>query len=240
MKKSILMVLLTFLCLSALAQNKKKVNSNPYKSLNSAYNDITNQSLLNAIRCMSMTGEQKKIFGFPTIDTTSAWLPSENFSRKYQVELQKYISSVISFGAAENALFNTGESPFQFVNYKSSLCFAQNDVYSSKMLNTLKLDADQRAVYIIKNIILPSLNNFESLTSISEIKYFVISVGYQIKDFSNDISSGKGESVSIIVSKDIVLKYINSEMSDQDVMKNAVFYNLNSNSVNIRLFNPTL
>jgi hypothetical protein len=87
----------------------------------------------------------------------------------------------------------------------------------------------------VKSIILPSLSNFEPLLKIQDLKYFELNVGYTVRDFGDKDSGSKGEQVSIIVSREVIVNYINSKITDKEVMAKSLFYNKNKDSDIVKL-----
>jgi len=243
MKKSILFALFMCFFFSVYCQTQHKHIQTSYPGLRSPLTEITQQSILNGIRGMYATTERISVNKLPFLldDSLSKQADEVDYAlyKKYKDQIKNYFGQIISFGQCNNTIFSTGGFPFTFTVSKGSLVFMQNDVFFNYDLNTVKLDADERATYVIKNVILPSLKNFETLFTVKEIKFFAINVGYKARDFTDDIATrldkGAGEQTSIIVSKDVIIKYINSEISDEQLMKLATFYNSNMNNTNVRL-----
>jgi hypothetical protein len=242
MKKPILIGLLVLLYSLTNAQTKKHL-TNGYSTLQTSISEITQQSILNQIRGVYSTAQRVNINLFAgTLEDSLVKEPSDlstSLTKKYKNEIMSYFNGIRSFGQANNTVFNVEGLPFSFSTNKNELTFIQDNIFFNYDLNTIKLDADERAKYIIKNVILPSLNNFSPLLNINEIKYFGINVGYKARDFTDDIETalgkGIGEQTSIIISKEVLIKYINSEITDEQVMKMSTFYNCSMNNLNLRL-----
>lgn len=146
----------------------------------------------------------------------------------------QYLKETTNFGEAGNKVFYDNNLPFNFVLNNGQIAFVQTGISSKYDFNSLKLNADDRAKYVIKNIILPSLSNFESLLKIPTIQYFAIVVGYKAKNFSDDTDIGTRELTSLIVSKMVLKQYIKSLITDEDVMKKSLSYNGTSQNKNLR------
>lgn len=176
-------------------------------------------------------------FGRIMVDSLKRSKPTKELLliKTYSKLLQSYFEGIISFGEAGNSLtLEAGNFPFSFATKDGQLTFIQNGIFSKFSINTYKMDADERAELVVKNILLPSLKNFEPLTKNLTIKYFALSVGYRAKDFTDESSSGNGEMTSITVPRAVLIKYINADITDKQIMKLASFYNSNKNSNSIR------
>lgn len=154
--------------------------------------------------------------------------------KKYAATLAAYLMGISSFGETDAILINPGNVPFSFLDHRGALAFSQEAVVAKFTLNTLRLSADQRALRIVKSSILPALSNFEPLFKIAEIKYFILSIAYGTKDFGTD-ASPVFETTTIIVSKEVVSKYLAGQMSDKEVMASSLFYNTNRDNHIFRL-----
>jgi hypothetical protein len=150
-------------------------------------------------------------------------------SKKYNAAAINYLDGLHTFGetSANMILDLNGNLPLSMSIIGDKKVFIQSGIFDSYSLNTLKLDPDERAKHIVKSVILPSLSNFQPLADI-EIDFFVLNVGYIAKDFSDD-NSGDGEMTSIVIDKATLLKYINAEITDSDVLRLSKFYNSNKN-----------
>lgn len=153
--------------------------------------------------------------------------------------LKSYFDDVTSFGDNSPELYYSipkegepfTEMPFGFAIFNNVMVFYQSGLFYNKSLNTIKLGGDERAKLVTKEVILPSLSNFEPLLSSTDIKYFSIIVGYTAKDFSSDsVADEDGETTAIVIAKSILKKYLNAELTDEEVFAQATFYNVNKNA----------
>ena len=233
--KKLLVSLLILTSLISQAQQKKSQTN--YNYLQSTRNAMIAESLFNELNGMALQPVIKTNDVSALIDETLKKGQSIGelvLIKKYKLLLIEYFNQISTFGETDNNLSTNGGLPFQFANNLGSLTFVQNGIFSKYELNELQLDVDQRTKRIIKNIILPSLGNFEPLTKAPQIQFFEINVGYKVRDFSNDYDRGRGEQTSMIISRSVLLQYINSKISDEEVMKKSALYNSIPNSRNIR------
>lgn len=157
--------------------------------------------------------------------------------KKNKELIKNYYAEISGFGDTDPYLYFKKESdlPFSFNLFNGLVTFTQSKIFYDSSVNTLKLDADQRANLVAKNMLLPSLYNLKPLLASSDIKYFCIIGGYLAKDFSSDsIANKDGEVVAIVIPKSVLTKYINADITDDDVFKLATFYNVNKNGANLR------
>lgn len=153
--------------------------------------------------------------------------------------LKKYVDGIYSFaGSTSNVYYDLGAKiedikylPIGFAQFNNSLTFYQSNVYYDKILNNLKLSADERAFLIAKECVIPSLNNFQPLLDNAGIKYFSLIYSYISKDFTSDeIPNADGETVTIIISRELLKKLINLEVTPEDIYTGATFYNSNKST----------
>lgn len=158
---------------------------------------------------------------------------------RYKSYLKKYIDGIYSFAGSNSDIHynlkpvieEITNLPMGFAQFNNSLTFYQSGVYYDKILNTIRLSADERASLIAKECVVPSLNNFKPLLDIDEIKYFGLIYSFVAKDFTSDeVINAEGETVTIILPKEILKKLMNLEITPEEVYSSATFYNSNKNS----------
>ena len=221
-------------------QTNKKKNSKPSSSSsndNALFYVIENDGVKSGIIGLSLQSSTgtTKVYSMKSYvdifkDSLNRCKPAENvLLKKYSTPLVNYLNSAFSFGETPSDVYVENSTfPFCFISKNGGLCFVEGGIFNKYSLNTLKLNADERASHIVKSVIMPSLANFKPLLEIKEIKYFVLDVGYLAKDFSEEYS-GDGELTSIVISRELLIKYVNAEITDSDVFKSALFYNINKN-----------
>jgi hypothetical protein len=241
----LLFITITFLACSlspaaVFAQKKIAKKSTGQYSFLSDYKSIIERDGIMA-GLWNLTGSESQIkaseFAPILVDSLKRGKQSKDLAliKNFSPLLQNYFNGIISFGEAGRSLIlEHGNFPFFFATKDGQLTFIQNGVFSDYSLNSYKMDADERAEMVVKNILLPSLKNFEPLTKNAAIKFFVFDVGYRAKDFTNESSSGDGEMTSMTVPRALLIKYINADITDKQIMKLAVFFNSNKNSNSIR------
>ncbi len=164
---------------------------------------------------------------------------SPQLIRKNKTVLTNYVNDMGRFGESLNSLFNYTEDslPFDFYSFNNLKVFMQSGVIANFELNTLKLDAQERASSVAKEVLLPGLSNFAPLMTSADINYFGIVCGFVVRDFSKDENSvayKDGETVAIIVPKSVVKRYLASEITDEEVIKLSSFYNSNKTTRGVK------
>lgn len=158
---------------------------------------------------------------------------------KYKTDIKKYCEEVYSFAGSSSEIYydlkpdikEIKSIPIGFALHNNSLVFFQSGVYYDKIINTLKLSADERASFIAKECVVPSLKNFGPLLHVNEIKYFALIYSFIAKDFSSDeMPNAEGETVTIIVPKEAIKRFINLEITQDELYSAALFYNSNKNT----------
>lgn len=157
--------------------------------------------------------------------------------RKSKVKLSEFIVSMKGSGESSNIFANGEGSGLGIYSFNNQNALLFSGLIYNYSLNTLQLDADQRASKVAKEVLLPCLRNFEELLTIPEINYFSLLCGYIARDFSKDENSvayKDGETLAIVIPKSVLKKYINAEITDEDVFKLATFYNSNKSISGIK------
>lgn len=236
--KKILLIILLF-PLIGIAQQTTGVN---YRGLQNVVSSINRAALLNNITSLEMNVDISKVSYLKpndlnkVIDEMIVQDKNEKnkvLSLKYINKIKKYYEDIIGFGDAnsEIILVEKTNEPYEFTTFNGSLTFCQSGIFSKSSYNTLKLNSDQRASSVVKDVLLPSLSNFKPLLTIPEIKYFCIIAAYTAKDFSSDSKyDADGETVAIVIPKSTIQKYLASQLTDEQIFKLASFYNVNKNT----------
>ncbi|HTK20505.1 MAG TPA: hypothetical protein VL442_13350 [Mucilaginibacter sp.] len=233
--KTLFTTLSALICLSAFSQKK---NINNYQKLQTTYAFINYEAGMNYIygsdpRSVAEIQPSTVVLSIRDSLKSKSNDPWLKYMKKYSPALIDYYNSINKFGET-SGVFDEEGLPFCFTEQNNSLAFVQACVFSKYTYNSVKVDADERARLATKNILLPSLSNFETLTKIPEIRYFALVVGYKVQDFTESNALADGETTAIIIPRQLLLDYINSKVTDAEVMKRAMFYNKNKNSSNIR------
>lgn len=237
MKKTILIVLL-FTCTYANSQNRVKKKhivaaNNDILLLvigrDGVYNGITALSFLSSNGTRVYSTKKYADMFLDSIHKINTPITKDPY-QKYSKVIYAYLNGILSFGETSNDVYiHNNNFPFAFTEINGKLSFIQSGIFSKYFLNTNKLNADERANRVAKSIALPSLINFKPFLDIAEIKYFVVDCGYMAKDFSEELP-GDGELISIVISRELLIKYLGAQITDADVFKEATFYNINKNS----------
>ena len=240
MKKLLLLVLLLQFSFSIFAQS-----ANNYEGLIDASRLISRCGIINSLTFLAnRTGSgtiisAKKsgelIDNYITIYTEGDNKQEGKLLKMYREKIVSYIEDIDSFGATGGALAYDDEERFTsgFCQYNNQLVFVQTGIYSDYNYNTIRLDATARAFKALRDISLPSLYNFRPLENIDEIKYYMIIVGYTAKDFTSEsIADADAETVAFLVPKAGLTKYLNAEITDDELIKLSVIYNINKTTNN--------
>lgn len=240
MKKSLLLMFVLALSLTS-SQAQKTTDQSPYNDLSSIneiikksdfYNDLTIVlgPTSSAVAANGTSELLEKFIEKNSFSTDPAMKLENSLLEKYQTNIKSYLEEITRFGETEGTLnfIDKERFPSGFANYKNQLTFCQAGIYSQYEYNTLKLNSTERAKKIVNEILLPSLYNFELLLDVSEIKFFAVIAGYTVRDFSSDSANDKkGETTAIVVSKANVKRYISAEITDEELIKLSIVYNIN-------------
>lgn len=237
MKKLILVpFLLLFLVVQAQQVALKKLP--PVNML------IERQSLINKITALGLnlgTSESHGTKAVPVVcDQYAIEYPKfleVQLIKKYKSNIKEYFEAIDGFGESKPKLYFKAnekelEIPFDFAINNNMLTFVQLGVFSDFAINTYNSDADKRASIVAKGTLLPALFNFKPLLKVADIKYYCLVVGFLAKDFTSDsdVLNKDGETIAIVIARSVLIKYINAEITDEDVFKMAYFYSENKNS----------
>lgn len=239
-----------FLSLTALSLNTFSQES--VIGLTSFIEVIKVEAQLTEIKAFSVKTGKSKIINIkdltPVIDgyivNFSKTAANKNFKEGQLLArnrnlIKQYFDGIYSFaGAGQNVYYDlkskiedVNSLPIGFAQFNNNLLFYQTNIFYDKIINNLKLSADERAFLIAKECVIPSLGNFKPLLGNIGIKYFSLVYSYVSKDFmSDEIPNADGETMTIIISRDLLKKYINLEATPEDVYKGSTFYNSNKNT----------
>jgi hypothetical protein len=147
---------------------------------------------------------------------------------KYANNIEKLIKRIVFVdGEKVKYLYNReGDIPIRFVLKDEKKVFLLTKYGSSKIFNTLRMSAKNRAAKIISSIILPCMENFHSAFKDSDISYYGMVVFFGSKDFSeeDDVLNLKPEIVSMIISTEQYKKYCEGTITDDDLIDSADVY----------------
>jgi hypothetical protein len=112
--------------------------------------------------------------------------------------------------------------PIHFVLKDNDLTLLLASVGSTKVYNTLRLDARQRAAKAIQEAVLPAMKRFTVVHS-TDIKNFGVLVAYGTKDFSDELST-KGELVALVAPAARCKKLADAELTEEEFVDAADVY----------------
>lgn len=143
----------------------------------------------------------------------------------------EYFDGVKMYGNmfASYNFINKSAFPVGFGHFNNGLTFVQYGVFSDIKYNTVKMVADDRAIASIKRVLLPSLFNFQPLLKIKEIQNFCLVTGYTAQNFE-DKYFHEGETSAIIISREVLEKFINAELSENEILSMVSFFSSNKNT----------
>jgi len=166
----------------------------------------------------------------------NVWLTDEPDSNEIIGQIKEFrfikehheiISSLFKqFGMIGNSLgmfiYRDGQIPIRVAEFSGKPCLLITDVATDKVYNTLRTTSRSRASDILNSTILPELNDFNRGLKDTDIDQFGIIVSYGSKDFLDDYNlSLKGEALCLIVSKIDCAKFINGEITDNELLDNS-------------------
>ncbi len=152
---------------------------------------------------------------------------SSHYFKLLKSNVSTYLNNISRFGESQSDLYSSIFLPIDFIKVNNKVAFFQGGVLYDSKLNSFKLDELERARKVVNTLILPALTNFKSLIKIPSIDYFALCAFYLTKDFTNESDFDKVEMITIVISKDLLNKYLNAEATDSDVLSKADFYNYN-------------
>jgi hypothetical protein len=234
MKKSALIISMLLISITCYSQTKKPKNQNTAVTSEIERESLTYQiSVLTRSEGISLDDFKQK--ASESINAGNASL----IVKKNKSVILNYIQDINSFGESQKYFFDyiTDSPKFTLYSFNNQNVYLQGGLIYNYSLNTLKLNADERAARVTKEVLMPGLASFSSLLNSPDINYFCLLSGYVVKDFSQDkdsITNQDGEIVAIVISKAVLKKYINAEITDDQVFKLASFYNSNKATKGIR------
>jgi len=164
------------------------------------------------------------------------WITEEPDSNKITGQIKEFqfikenkeiITSLFKqFGMIGNSLgmfiYRDGQIPIRIAEFSGKPCLIITDVATDKVYNTLRTTSRSRASDILNSNILPELNDFNRGLKDTDIDIFGIIVSYGSKNFLDDYDiSLKGEALCFIVSKDDCGKFVNGEITDNELLDNS-------------------
>lgn len=155
----------------------------------------------------------------------------QKFIKTNIADFSNYYNGISKYGDMYASYYFGGkkEIPIGFGIYDGGLTFVQYGVFSDMKYNTTRTNGDERAISAIKRTVLPSLFNFQPLLKIKSIQNFCLVVGYTAQNFS-DKYFHKGETSAIIISREILEKFINAELSETEILSKVSFFTVNEST----------
>lgn len=154
----------------------------------------------------------------------------QNYSDILKLYKDKIDSLILRINFGSNNLikylYNYPELPFGIIDKDNKVIFLFAGISTNNIYNTLKFDSKERASKIISSMILPSLNIYPNIFSNTKIKFFGISISYGCSDFSDEQSQKYpyGEVITIIFSLDNCKKFVDGEITDQELIDSSNIY----------------
>lgn len=181
------------------------------------YKAFTNIEALNYIKNLST---QKTIDG----EMLSYVKEDQNFYIKQYIKNIESLFSKLNLVDGNIIYFEPDTLPVQFSEFQNTTCFIVSSAEISIVLNSLKLNENERIIKALKEYSLPILYNFQTSFNDSDVKYLGFTITYGVRDFSTDEKDALNtnqEVVSIVFSKADLNKFINAELSDNDFIKKS-------------------
>lgn len=157
--------------------------------------------------------------------------------KKNRAVFKEFLANVKNMSEIGTTFFDTNGAGLGVYTFNKLNTIMFGGIISNYELNTLRLDAAARANRVAREVLLPNLTEFKTLLGVSEVSYFSLSAGYIARDFGEDEDSvvyKDGETLTIIISKSVLKKYINAEITDEDVFKLASFYSSTKSTTGLR------
>lgn len=228
-------------------QKASTAKTDIYKHLRTVHDILENESFQKHIWSLGIQFQQPGYIGLPSeiVENFRTWLLKKGWKAEppfsnSPIEMELYAKYAKNIERLIYYLQNIDGGTALYLSPKDSesnlpICFAQKDnksvflltrVASPTVLNTLRLSEKRRAAKIISSIILPSMKEFQQAFNNSDISYYGMIVIFGSKDFSKEgISSNLyAEIVCMVVSADRCKKYIEAEITADDLLDSADIY----------------
>ena len=119
-------------------------------------------------------------------------------------------------------VYRDGGIPIRVAEFSGKPCLLITDVATDKVYNTLRTTIKSRASDILNSCMLPELEYLNRGLKDMEIEHFGIIVSYGSKNFLDEYDlSLKGEALCLIVSKDECSKFVDGEITDNELLDNS-------------------
>lgn len=196
------------------------------------------ESLMTSLKSYSYSNGKRNIFEFKNfpevIDVYLNNSGTENSKnnallKKYKDNIRKYceeITDVVGYDLPDSSSSKFKNLPLGFATFNNFPIFYQSGLLYEKNINTVRLSGEERLKYVLKNVSIPFLDHFRTLTEVTEIKHFGLIYSYIAKDFTDDYATPHGETVVIVVPKETLNKYFNLEITSEDIIESSTFYGL--------------
>jgi hypothetical protein len=225
-------------CISISVPAQKKTS---YKGLS----EISGELLYSEIRCDNSKAILELDRGARFRDRDSAffdldnWFNNFNPNDKDQYKFDQYKAQydllkknykgikliVLSASASEPNFVYCGLYPLLFGLTKNNSTLLFHSFVSTKIYNTLNLNSREIAKELLNEQIYPSLKKFEFYLTLTDIKYFGISVIYFAKNFANKRDyDTKGGAIVLIAPIKKISDFINGKITDTDFLNLSDIY----------------
>ena len=157
-----------------------------------------------------------------------------NLVVKHRSSIEKLFDNFEHIGIQDGKFLYFEEFiPLIFAVKDNSLSLLVTGVVSNVTYNTIQTTARTRAADIIQSIVIPSLYHFDDAFYLNDIKHYGMTVAYGSKDFSKRklFSDLSGECVSFVVSAKICNRFVNGEITEEELVESADIFLLDRDMV---------
>ncbi len=148
---------------------------------------------------------------------------------KHKPELMELVDALNSLGPSEYVILQhvmdeTDAIPLSFAQIDGKYCLVITRVALDEVLNTLKFDAKERAVYMAEGRLLPMLPGMRYALDGLGFPYVAIVIFYGSQNFLDRDEPAKPEALAIVASTKNVLQFVNADISQVDFLRRAQVY----------------
>ena len=148
---------------------------------------------------------------------------------QHKADLTELVDSLDSLGPSEyvilrSLLDETDPVPLSFAHVDGKYCLVITRLALGEVLNTVKFDAKERAVYMAEGRLLPMLPGMRYALDGLGFPYLAIVIFYGSQNFLDRDKLAKPEALAIVASTKNVLQFVNADISQVDFLRRAQVY----------------
>ena len=152
---------------------------------------------------------------------------------KYQKNLVGFTKSFIYVG---ESVRYASDQPFLFCDYEDRPCLVINAIASENTFNSVRLNSRQRATRALETFIPGAAKSLlDSFQLPKDLGFFIVTIVYGSKDFTNDYASSSAEAVSVVAKAEDWAKFAKAKTTIQEFLKTAGVYSYGMGNRGIKM-----